>query len=173
MIFGKLFLERVNSNFVRSSSDQFSEYLQANMELIPGEIKVISFAEYIKRLPFFTSINVFRTQPTQKFFIMEINQQVIFSFTDRLLGGKGSVSMKERQNFSFSEGVVLDKVTERFKQIYTDVFFDCTLVRRESQSRVIHTFLGTESVFVSDYQCYVNEQLVGGIHSCFPNAETI
>ena len=173
MIFGKLFLDRVNSNFVRSASDQFSELLQANMELIPGEIKTVPFAEYIKRLPFFTSMSVFRTQPTQKFFIMEVNPQVVFSFTDRMLGGKGSLSMKERQNFSFSEGIVLNKLVERFKQIYCDVFFDCQLVRQESQSRVIHTFLSNETVFVVDYQCYLNEQLVGGIHSCFPNAETI
>ena len=173
MIFGKLFLDRVNGNFVRMASDQFSELLQANLELIPGEIKNATFGDYIKRLPYFTSMNVFKTQPTEKFFIQEINPQVVFAFTDRLLGGKGGVSMKERANFSLSEKTVLLKMIERFKAIYCEVFFDCLLVRQESQSRVIHSFLPNEQVFAVDYECYLNEQIIGGVHTCFPNAETI
>ncbi len=173
MIFGKLFLERVNNNFVRHVSDRFSEMLQANIELVPGEIKTDTFGDFIRKLPYFTSMNVFETKPTQRYFVLEINPQVVFSFTDRMLGGQGSLSMKERQTFALSEQLVLKKTMEKFKGIYCEVFFECQLVRQESQSRVIHTFLATDPIFSVDYQCYLNEKLVGGVHSCFPQTETI
>ena len=78
-------------------SATFSTIQRAIIDINLVSVDQITYSEFIMSLSSPSCTYVFRMEPLEGVSVMDFSQSVVFSFVDRLFGGKGSSISSERE----------------------------------------------------------------------------
>ena len=90
-------LQNLHDNFARLLSSTFSTLQRSIIEINLVSVDQITYSEFIMSLSSPSCTYTFRMEPLQGVAIIDFSQSVVFSFVDRLFGGRGTSIVTERE----------------------------------------------------------------------------
>ena len=89
-------LQNIHDNYCRALTTYFSGHLHSVIDTKVLSIEQITYDEFIRSLPNPTIIGLFNLEPMEGTLLMEMSPALAFTVVDRLLGGQGQGSEKNR-----------------------------------------------------------------------------
>ncbi|HET6514317.1 MAG TPA: flagellar motor switch protein FliM [Thermodesulfovibrionales bacterium] len=104
-------LEIANERFARFFRNSVSSLIMRYVEVAIHNVEIIKFGEFMKTIPFPSSINIFKMEPLKGYSLLVLEAPLVFAFVDFFFGGKGALHVKsEGRSFTSIEQRVIKKV---------------------------------------------------------------
>ncbi|KAF0122591.1 MAG: flagellar motor switch protein FliM [bacterium] len=104
--------EIVNERFSRFFRNSVSNLIMRFVDVSVGNIGIIKFGEFMKRVPFPSSINIFKMDPLKGYSLFVIEAPLVFAFVEFFFGGTSAQNVKsEGRAFTAIEQRIIKKVT--------------------------------------------------------------
>jgi len=167
-------LSLINEKFTKLLRSTLSNYLGKIIESVNSDpTRIIKFGEYLKSLPFPSSLHIFKTTVPKGLALLIIDAKLVFSFIDTLLGGTGTLNSKvEGREFSIIERSLIKKIV---LQILADLEnswkpvhpLEIKYVESEVTPQFINIVPPSEMVVVTSFEVDSGETL-GTVTVCLP-----
>jgi flagellar motor switch protein FliM len=147
-------------------SDELSSRLKINVDF--KNIKFM-FDEYKKirmELPEFSFISIFKRK--KKNVLCIIDPLIVYSVSNRILGGAGVIESKPESIFTFSEQFAAEKITSIITDFLDENKLSLTFVRQDYRLNLIHAFYPDEKVFAVKMNSVISNKMAGAITLCYP-----
>jgi flagellar motor switch protein FliM len=105
-----LAMHQLHENFVRSLSSGLSAYLRTQASLTLLSLEQSSYAEFLKAIPPPTCITYLRLHPHDGSAVLALNNSLMFSLIELLLGGSGKTAVKIQRKLTEIEKTLLQTV---------------------------------------------------------------
>jgi len=151
-------------------SDDLSALLHMNVSLENLQLFSGEFRSYLEKAKQFAYIGIIETEEPKSRFIVIIAADLIYSLSNILLGGNGSIEDKEFEYFTFSETFAGDEILERFLFFQKSLEKDCKLLRVENDIDLVHSFYYDEPIYQVSMTCRVRGEEIGSIDLCYPQS---
>lgn len=87
-------LELANERFTRFFKDSVSTFIMRFMDISIHNVEILKFGEFIKTIPFPSSINTFKMEPLKGYALLVIEAPVLFAFVEFFFGGNSAKDLK-------------------------------------------------------------------------------
>ncbi len=164
-------LQNVFDNFCRSLTTYLSGNLHTMIEGKVTSIEQITYDEFIRSLPNPTILGIFKLAPLDGSLLMEINPTLAFAMVDRLLGGQGLSTEKNRDLTEIERTIIEKRLTaiieligESWKEV-SDL--ESQFVAMETNPQFTQIVAPNEMVLLITMEVKIGET-IGLINVCLP-----
>lgn len=161
----------IHDKLARSLATQISQIMRSMVEIKLHSVDQMTYGEFLMSLPNPTSFNVFSIKPLDGTCVLEINPSIAFPMIDKLLGGAGEGSEKNRE-LTDIEINLLDSILRimmgRLKEswsIITDMY--PSVEAKESSPSVVQIVSQNEIVIMVVMELTIGNNS-GMINICYP-----
>ena len=166
-------LEIVNERFSRLFRNSVSNLIMRFVDIGVQNNQIIKFGEFMKTVPFPSSINVFKMNPLKGYALAVIEAPLVFGLVEFFFGGKSTPYVKsEGRAFTSIENMVIKKITSLALADLSSAWSVITPISTEyvwSEMNPQFVTIGTPSEIVIKVEVHVEvEDFTGKIFFCFP-----
>ena len=105
-------LEIVNERFSRNFRNSLSGVIMRFVDMNVQNVQIIKFGEFMKSIPFPSSINIFKMNPLKGYALAVLEAPLVFGLVEFFFGGKSTPYVKsEGRSFTPIENMVIRKIT--------------------------------------------------------------
>jgi len=104
-------LEMANERFSRLFRNSVSALVMKFVDISINSVGIVKFGEFMQRIPFPSSINIFKMEPLKGYALLVIEAPLVFAFVEFFFGGTTVKNVKsEGRSFTSIEQRVIKKV---------------------------------------------------------------
>ncbi|MBI4620040.1 MAG: flagellar motor switch protein FliM [Desulfobacterales bacterium] len=104
--------EIINDRFSGFFRNSVSNLIMRFVDISVNNIEIVKFGEFMKRIPFPSSINIFKMEPLKGYSLFVIEAPLVFAFVEFFFGGASAQNVKsEGRAFTAIEQRIIKKVT--------------------------------------------------------------
>jgi flagellar motor switch protein FliM len=104
-------LEMANERFARFFRNSVSGLMMKFVDISIQNVQIIKFGEFMKTIPFPSSINIFSMEPLKGYSLLVVEAPLVFAFVEFFFGGASVRNVKsEGRSFTSIEQRVIKKV---------------------------------------------------------------
>jgi flagellar motor switch protein FliM len=104
-------LEMANERFARFFRNSVSGLMMKFVDISIHNVQIIKFGEFMKTIPFPSSINIFSMEPLKGYSLLVVEAPLVFAFVEFFFGGASVRNVKsEGRSFTSIEQRVIKKV---------------------------------------------------------------
>jgi len=164
-------LQNLHDNFARLLSATFSTLQRAIIEVTLVSVDQITYSEFIMSLTSPSCTYVFRMDPLEGVSVVDFSQSVVFSFVDRLFGGRGSSISAERE-ITWIEKSVMNNIINRtlrdLERTWERIIpLECNVEMLETNPEFVQVVPASETVVLISFELK-SESVNGLINLCYP-----
>ena len=164
-------LQNLHDNFARLLSATFSALQRAIIEINLVSVDQITYSEFIMSLSSPSCTYTFRMEPLEGVAVIDFSQSVIFSFVDRLFGGRGTSIVTERE-ITWIEKSVMNNIINRtlrdLERTWERVIpLECNVEMLETNPEFVQVVPSSETVVLISFELK-SENVSGLINLCYP-----
>ncbi|NTW60008.1 MAG: flagellar motor switch protein FliM, partial [Nitrospirae bacterium] len=105
-------LEMANERFARFFRNTVSGLMMKFVDISIHNVQIIKFGEFMKTIPFPSSINIFKMEPLKGYSLLVVEAPLVFAFVEFFFGSASVRNVKsEGRAFTSIEQRVIKKVT--------------------------------------------------------------
>jgi flagellar motor switch protein FliM len=164
-------LQNIHENFCRALTTYFSGHLHSVVETKVLSIEQITYDEFIRSLPSPTILGIFNMSPLDGTLLLEMSPALAFTIIDRLLGGQGNGSEKNRDLTEIERTIIEHRVGQIIKLIeeaWAEVFKSKPeLIALETNPQFTQIVAPNEMIVLVTLEVRVGE-MMGMINICLP-----
>ncbi len=157
-------LEVINERFARFFQVTLSATLRKNIEFAPQGIDMLKFAEFLRKLPMPSNINILRLESLRRNILLVIDARLVYLIVDHIFGGNGRGHVKvEGRDFTPIEARItrniLDLAIDDFEKAWAPVYnMPLTYIRSEINPQFAAIVAPTEMVITLAYKLEIEGQ---------------
>ena len=164
-------LQNLHDNFARLLSATFSTLQRAIIEINLVSVDQITYSEFIMSLSSPSCTYTFRMEPLEGVAIIDFSQSVVFSFVDRLFGGRGSSIVTDRE-ITWIEKSVMNNIIHRTLRDLERTWermipLECNVEMLETNPEFVQVVPSSETVVLISFELK-SENVSGLINLCYP-----
>ncbi len=164
-------LQNLHDNFARLLSATFSTLQRAIIEINLVSVDQITYSEFIMSLSSPSCTYTFRMEPLDGVAIIDFSQSVVFSFVDRLFGGRGTSIVTERE-ITWIEKSVMNNIINRslrdLERTWERIIpLECNVEMLETNPEFVQVVPSSETVVLISFELK-SENVSGLINLCYP-----
>ncbi len=164
-------LQNLHDNFARLLSATFSTLQRAIIEINLVSVDQITYSEFIMSLSSPSCTYTFRMDPLDGIAIIDFSQSVVFSFVDRLFGGRGTSIVTERE-ITWIEKSVMNNIINRtlrdLERTWERIIpLECNVEMMETNPEFVQVVPSSETVVLISFELK-SENVSGLINLCYP-----
>lgn len=164
-------LQNLHDNFARLLSATFSTLQRAIIEINLVSVDQITYSEFIMSLSTPSCTYTFRMEPLDGVAIIDFSQSVVFSFVDRLFGGRGTSIVTERE-ITWIEKSVMNNIINRtlrdLERTWERIIpLECNVEMLETNPEFVQVVPSSETVVLISFELK-SENVSGLINLCYP-----
>jgi flagellar motor switch protein FliM len=164
-------LQNLHDNFARILSSTFSTLQRAIIEINLVSVDQITYSEFIMSLSSPSCTYTFRMEPLDGIAILDFSQSVVFSFVDRLFGGRGTSIVTERE-ITWIEKSVMNNIINRtlrdLERTWERIIpLECNVEMLETNPEFVQVVPSSETVVLISFELK-SENVSGLINLCYP-----
>ncbi|MHB9027362.1 MAG: flagellar motor switch protein FliM [Candidatus Latescibacterota bacterium] len=164
-------LQNLHDNFARLLSATFSTLQRAIIEINLVSVDQITYSEFIMSLSSPSCTYTFRVDPLDGIAIIDFSQSVVFSFVDRLFGGRGTSIVTERE-ITWIEKSVMNNIINRtlrdLERTWERIIpLECNVEMLETNPEFVQVVPASETVVLISFELK-SENVSGLINLCYP-----
>lgn len=164
-------LQNLHDNFARLLSATFSTLQRAIIEINLVSVDQITYSEFIMSLSSPSCTYTFRMDPLDGIAIIDFSQSVVFSFVDRLFGGRGTSIVTERE-ITWIEKSVMNNIINRtlrdLERTWERIIpLECNVEMLETNPEFVQVVPSSETVVLISFELK-SENVSGLINLCYP-----
>jgi len=164
-------LQNLHDNFARLLSSTFSTLQRAIIEINLVSVDQITYSEFIMSLSSPSCTYTFRIEPLDGIAIIDFSQSVVFSFVDRLFGGRGTSIVSERE-ITWIEKSVMNNIINRtlrdLERTWERIIpLECNVEMLETNPEFVQVVPSSETVVLISFELK-SENVSGLINLCYP-----
>ncbi len=164
-------LQNLHDNFARLLSATFSTLQRAIIEINLVSVDQITYSEFIMSLSSPSCTYTFRIDPLDGIAIIDFSQSVVFSFVDRLFGGRGTSIVTERE-ITWIEKSVMNNIINRtlrdLERTWERIIpLECNVEMLETNPEFVQVVPSSETVVLISFELK-SENVSGLINVCYP-----
>lgn len=164
-------LLNIHENFCRALSTYLAGNLHAAVDSKVLSTEQVTYDEFTRSLPYPTILGIFRMNPLEGSALIEVSPSLAFTMVDRLLGGQGKETAKNRDLTEIERKIItsrLIKMVQLIGEAWTEIFEVGTeLVDMETNSQFTQIVAPNEMVVVITMEVKIAES-TGMINICLP-----
>lgn len=164
-------LQNVHDNYCRALTTYFSAHLHSVIESKVLSIEQITYDEFIRSLPNPTILGLFSLDPLEGTVLFEMSPALGFTIIDRLLGGEGQGTEKNRDLTEIERTIIEHRVIQiidLFEEAWEEVYkVSPQYVAMETNPQFTQIVAPNEMVLLVTIEIRVAE-MVGMINVCLP-----
>ncbi len=105
-------LDIVNERFSRLFRNSLTNLIMRFVDMSVHSVQIIKFGEFMKSIPFPSSINIFKMNPLKGYALAVMEAPLVFGLVEFFFGGKSTPYVKsEGRSFTSIENMVIKKIT--------------------------------------------------------------
>ena len=164
-------LQNLHDNFARLLSSTFSTLQRSIIEINLVSVDQITYSEFIMSLSSPSCTYTFRMEPLEGVAILDFSQSVVFSFVDRLFGGRGTSIVTERE-ITWIEKSVMNNIINRslrdLERTWERIIpLECNVEMLETNPEFVQVVPASETVVLISFELK-SENVNGLINLCYP-----
>jgi len=164
-------LQNLHDNFARLLSATFSTLQRAVIEVTLVSVDQITYSEFIMSLSSPSCTYVFRMEPLDGVSVIDFSQSVVFSFVDRLFGGRGSSISADRE-ITWIEKSVMNNIINRtlrdLERTWERIIpLECNVEMLETNPEFVQVVPASETVVLISFELK-SDNVNGLINLCYP-----
>lgn len=164
-------LQNIYENYCRSLTTYFSGQLHSLIESKVLSIEQLTYDEFIRSLSNPTVLGLFSLNPLEGTVLMEVSPTLAFTVVDRLLGGQGQGSEKNRELTEIERTIVehrLSQIIELTGESWLEVYeLKPQFVAMETNPQFTQIVAPNEMIVLVTLEITIGEA-VGMINVCMP-----
>ena len=164
-------LQNLHDNFARLLSSTFSTLQRSIIEINLVSVDQITYSEFIMSLSSPSCTYTFRMEPLQGVAIIDFSQSVVFSFVDRLFGGRGTSIVTEREITWIEKSVMNNIINRALRDLERTweriISLECTVEMLETNPEFVQVVPASETVVLISFELK-SENVNGLINLCYP-----
>lgn len=164
-------LLNIHENFCRALSTYLAGNLHAAVDSKVLSTEQVTYDEFTRSLPYPTILGIFRMNPLEGSALIEVSPSLAFTMVDRLLGGQGKETAKNRDLTEIERKIITSRLTKMVQLIgeaWAEIFEVGTeLVDMETNSQFTQIVAPNEMVVVITMEVKIAES-TGMINICLP-----
>ena len=164
-------LQNIYENYARGLTNYFSGQLHSLVESKVHSIEQITYDEFIRSLPNPTVLGLYSLNPLEGTVLMEVSPTLVFTLVDRLLGGQGKGSEKNRELTEIERTIVqhsLSKIIQLTEDAWSEVYeLKPQFLSMETNPHFTQIVAPNEMIVLVTLEVRVGEA-VGMINVCMP-----
>jgi len=164
-------LQNIYENFCRSLTTYLSGHLHSVIEAKVSSIEQITYDEFIRSLPNPTIISLYTMSPLEGTLLMEMSPTMAFSIIDRLLGGQGQGTEKNRDLTEIERTIISHRVQQMINLIgeaWQEVFpAQPEFIVLETNPQFTQIVAPNEMIILVTLEVKVGE-MAGMLNMCLP-----
>ena len=164
-------LQNLHDNFARLLSATFSTLQRSVIEVTLVSVDQITYSEFIMSLSSPSCTYVFRMEPLDGISVIDFSQSVVFSFVDRLFGGRGSSISADRE-ITWIEKSVMNNIINRtlrdLERTWERIIpLECNVEMLETNPEFVQVVPASETVVLISFELK-SDNVNGLINLCYP-----
>ncbi len=164
-------LQNLHDNFARLLSSTFSTLQRAIIEINLVSVDQVTYSEFIMSLASPSCTYTFSMEPLDGVAVVDFSQSVVFSFVDRLFGGRGTSIVTERE-ITWIEKSVMNNIINRslrdLERTWERVMpLECNVEMLETNPEFVQVVPSSETVVLISFELK-SENVSGLINLCYP-----
>lgn len=164
-------LQNIHENYCRLLTTYFSAHLHSVIETKVLSIEQITYDEFIRSLPNPTILGIFTLPPLDGTVLLEISPSLVFTIIDRLLGGQGQGSEKNRDLTEIERTILehrLSQIVELTGEAWVEVYkLEPEFVALETNPQFTQIVAPNEMILLVTLEVKIGDT-VGMINVCLP-----
>lgn len=164
-------LQNIHENFCRALTTYLSGHLHSVIETKVLSIEQITYDEFIRSLPSPTILGIFTMSPLEGTLLLEMAPALAFTMIDRLLGGHGNGSEKNRDLTEIERTIIEHRVSQMIhliEEAWAEVLeMKPEFFALETNPQFTQIVAPNEMVVLVTLEVTVGE-MVGMINLCLP-----
>lgn len=166
-------LEMANERFSRFFRNSVSTLIMKFVDISIQNVGVVKFGEFMKTIPFPSSINIFKMEPLKGYSLLVLEAPLVFAFVEFFFGGASVRNVKsEGRAFTSIEQSVIKKVVTMALQDLATAWGAITPIQPEhvgSEMNPQFVTIVTPSEIVIKIEVHVEvEDFTGKLFFCIP-----
>ncbi len=164
-------LQNIYENYCRSLTTYLSGNLHSGVEAKVSSLEQITYDEFIRSLPNPTILSLFTMKPLEGTLLMEMNPALAFAIIDRLLGGQGENTEKNR-DLTEIERTIIARRTEQMIELIGEAWSEVMptepeFMLVETNPQFTQIVAPNEMVLLVTLEVTIGE-MAGMINMCLP-----
>ena len=164
-------LQNLHDNFARLLSSTFSTLQRSIIEINLVSVDQITYSEFIMSLSSPSCTYTFRMEPLEGVAVIDFSQSVVFSFVDRLFGGRGTSIVTERE-ITWIEKSVMNNIINRslrdLERTWERIIpLECNVEMLETNPEFVQVVPASETVVLISFELK-SENVSGLVNLCYP-----
>jgi flagellar motor switch protein FliM len=164
-------LQNLHDNFARLLGATFSTLQRTIIEINLISVDQITYSEFIMSLSSPSCTYTYRMEPLEGVAIIDFSQSVVFSFVDRLFGGRGTSIVAERE-ITWIEKSVMNNIINRtlrdLERTWERILpLECSVEMLETNPEFVQVVPSSETVVLISFELK-SENVSGLINLCYP-----
>lgn len=164
-------LQNLHDNFARLLSATFSTLQRSIIDVTLVSVDQITYSEFIMSLSSPSCTYTFRMEPLDGIAIIDFSQSVVFSFVDRLFGGRGTSIVTERE-ITWIEKSVMNNIINRtlrdLERTWERILpLECNVEMLETNPEFVQVVPSSETVVLISFELK-SENVNGLLNLCYP-----
>lgn len=164
-------LKNLHDNFARLLTSTFSTLQRSIIEINLVSVDQITYSEFIMSLSSPSCTYTFRLEPLEGVAIIDFSQSVVFSFVDRLFGGRGTSIVTEREITWIEKSVmnnIIDRSLRDLERTWERIIsLECNVEMLETNPEFVQVVPASETVVLISFELK-SENVSGLINLCYP-----
>ena len=164
-------LENIHENYCRALTTYLSGHLHSLIETKVLSIEQITYDEFIRSLPSPTILGIFSMSPLEGTLLLEMSPSLAFTMIDRLLGGQGYGSEKNRDLTEIERTIIEHRVNQMInllEESWIEVIeAKPELISLETNPQFTQIVAPNDMIVLVTLEVKVGE-MVGMINMCLP-----
>jgi flagellar motor switch protein FliM len=164
-------LQNLHDNFARLLSSTFSTLQRSIIEINLVSVDQITYSEFIMSLSSPSCTYTFRMEPLEGVAIIDFSQSVVFSFVDRLFGGRGTSIVTEREITWIEKSVMNNIINRTLRDLERTweriISLECAVEMLETNPEFVQVVPASETVVLISFELK-SENVNGLINLCYP-----
>jgi len=166
-------LEIANERFSRFFRNSVSTLIMKFVDISIHNVEVIKFGEFMKTIPFPSSINIFKMEPLKGYSLLVIEAPLVFAFVEFFFGSASAKHVKsEGRSFTTIEQRVIKKVVTMALNDMSNAWSGIAPIQPEhvgSEMSPQFVTIVTPSEIVIKIEIHIEvEDFVGKLFFCIP-----
>ena len=164
-------LQNIYENYCRSLTTYLSGHLHSVIETKVSSIEQITYDEFIRSLPNPTILSLYTLNPLEGTLLMEMSPALAFAIIDRLLGGQGQGSEKNRDLTEIERTIISHRAQQMINLIgeaWSEVIpNEPEYIVLETNPQFTQIVAPNEMIILVTLEVQVGE-MVGMVNMCLP-----
>lgn len=164
-------LKNLHDNFARLLTSTFSTLQRSIIEINLVSVDQITYSEFIMSLSAPSCTYTFRLEPLEGVAIIDFSQSVVFSFVDRLFGGRGTSIVTEREITWIEKSImnnIIDRSLRDLERTWERIIsLECNVEMLETNPEFVQVVPASETVVLISFELK-SENVSGLINLCYP-----